>query len=113
MVVIVKNKSELKKAVLNREDILVDDIKLIKMLKPLMYVKKVDKRIKKLLEFKTNASAGVALSTLVGLEVPVAIVLIVAVGIVTIVAILSEYEIEYDKYGKLRLKPTKERKCVS
>ncbi len=107
--VIVKNKSELKKAILNREEILIEDIKLIRMLKPLMHVKQGDKRIKELLACKTNASAGVTVATLAGLEVPVAIVLIVTVGVVTIVAILSEYEIEYDKSGKLRLKPTKEK----
>ena len=103
--VIVKTKEELKNAISRRDHILVTNKNLVKKLTPFMYVKKGSRDINSLLSGKSNALAGAALSSLTGLPIAVAITLIITVGVVVVIAILSDYKIKRTKDGDIELEP--------
>lgn len=111
-VIKVDNKKDLKHAVtLGIEKIEVTG-KLAMLLKPLASRtrKKIDLRISEGNSLITNATALSAAFS--ALAIPVAITLIITVGIVTIVAILKDYNIHYEN-GKVILSSKRTKSTVN
>lgn len=99
--VLVTDKTGLKEAVKNLEQEIIVTGKFAKMLKPFTYKRKKSVNIN-----PTDThymAAGAIASSFVGLSVSVALTLIITLGIVTIIAIFRDYDVEYSS-DKLSLK---------
>lgn len=102
---IIRDKEELKCAVLNKEHVLVKNCKIEKQLKYLAKVKRDKSQIYMLKNSTSCVASASILGGLAGLAIPVAITLILTLGIVSIIAILSYYKITVGPDG-IELQPT-------
>lgn len=88
----VKTKEELNSALQNKENIIIVKGKLAKKLKPLGIIKKSNKKIDINEKMSSNMAVG-SLTGIAGISVAVAITLIITIGVVSIVAILKNYNV--------------------